>query len=554
MERVARTNRIVRPLALLGCAALAPCLAMGTCAHAHAAEAGSGKPKFLYKHTVKNDEDLATYFLGPASAKYSSVKLHPAPLLSTPSVNALGVHLRWRPVLNADGYRIYRKKAKTGTWKRVADTSGATLGYNDPAVMPNTRYRYTVVALCAGGQSRAVAPFSVKVPAVPKPSHLRLQKTRKHVIALWQQGRFIVDGFEVQYATNRLFKKARVKVIYEGGDEPLALKRPKKGKKLYVRVRAFKYYGGKTSRSAWSTSRNVTGTVTLTPKRVTVMRKVTVKVAAKGKKAKKGAKTKTMLRRLPFELRSAAGQGVGGYDTVQGACSDGRFAYFALYNRSVEKCKIAKVRLSNMRIVKVSKVLSAEHGNDLAYNPRTKRVLIANITYHQLRVTSVKAKTLKYAGQKRIRIPRKLKGATSNQVKAATGILALTYRRASNRYFAMLRGSRNVLELDSKFRARRYITLSKKPDQTIQGIEASGDYLLVAEAALSHGNWNRVSVYDWTGKHVSTLRLRNYLELENVFFARGDLYTSFYRSSSSRTKKGKVQVNRENFLYRVKGF
>ena len=58
-----------------------------------------------------------------------------------------------------------------------------------------------------------------------------------------------------------------------------------------------------------------------------------------------------------YNLRVAAGEKLFGYDTFQGACSDGTNAYYILYNRTVEKCKIVKVRLKDFKLVKVSSAL-----------------------------------------------------------------------------------------------------------------------------------------------------------------------------------------------------
>lgn len=47
-----------------------------------------------------------------------------------------------------------------------------------------------------------------------------------------------------------------------------------------------------------------------------------------------------------FDYRSAAGEKLYGYDTLQGACANAGYAYLTLYNRNVENCKIVKVNLS----------------------------------------------------------------------------------------------------------------------------------------------------------------------------------------------------------------
>ena len=77
-----------------------------------------------------------------------------------------------------------------------------------------------------------------------------------------------------------------------------------------------------------------------------------------------------------FDYRTEAGQVLYGYDTLQGACANNGYAYLTLYNRTVEKCKIVKVHLASLTVIKVSKALPIYHGNNLTYNTR-KNLIVA---------------------------------------------------------------------------------------------------------------------------------------------------------------------------------
>ena len=102
------------------------------------------------------------------------------------------------------------------------------------------------------------------------------------------------------------------------------------------------------------------------------------RVIPKTSASKESIAVMTLIRKggAAFDYRVAAGQALYKYDTLQGACANKGFAYLTLYNRTVEKCKIVKLNLKTLAIVKVSKPLPIYHANNLTYNTR-KNVLVA---------------------------------------------------------------------------------------------------------------------------------------------------------------------------------
>ena len=126
--------------------------------------------------------------------------------------------------------------------------------------------------------------------------------------------------------------------------------------------------------------------------------------------------SRTTLKRngSKLELRAAAGQYVGGYDTLQGSCTDGTYAYYVLYNRNVEKCKIVKIRLSDNKVIKVSGVLKIHHGNGLTYNPDQNCLVAVHNTVFPLKLSVINPNTLKVKKSLTVKIPSKLDGATKD--------------------------------------------------------------------------------------------------------------------------------------------
>jgi len=65
-------------------------------------------------------------------------------------------------------------------------------------------------------------------------------------------------GYQIQYATNKKFTKNKKTVTVKGGKTvKKEIKKLKKGKKYYVRVRAYKVINGKKVYSTWSNTKAV---------------------------------------------------------------------------------------------------------------------------------------------------------------------------------------------------------------------------------------------------------------------------------------------------------
>lgn len=90
--------------------------------------------------------------------------------------------------------------------------------------------------------------------AVPKLKNTKVKKVKaakkKMTVTLAKSAG--VSGYQIQYATNKKFKKAKTVKIKKATTVKKTVKKLKSGKKYYIRVRAFKKIGKKTVYAKWA--------------------------------------------------------------------------------------------------------------------------------------------------------------------------------------------------------------------------------------------------------------------------------------------------------------
>ncbi len=269
-----------------------------------------------------------------------------------------------------------------------------------------------------------------------------------------------------------------------------------------------------------------------------------------------------------LELRSKATMNVDGYDALQGCCSDGTSMYYVLDDRQTKNCRIIKMNLKNCKIEDISDVLDIGHGNDITYNADSKTLVVTDHSVYPMRMSVIDPDKLTITKNVNIKVPHKIDGASSNQVKKIKSFSACDYNAKRGCYVALLGTSHNFLILDKDFKPVTYIKPTKKLDQKVQGMVAMDDYLLVCQARSSRAQSNNIMVYDWDGKFIKCLTVPSSYELEDAFFAGKTFYLGFYHSSlgfytdvttDTDTIMGKQRtiddnvvefgINRNNYLY-----
>ncbi len=269
-----------------------------------------------------------------------------------------------------------------------------------------------------------------------------------------------------------------------------------------------------------------------------------------------------------LELRSKATMNVDTYDTLQGCCSDGTYLYYVLDDRQTKNCRIVKMRLKDCKIEGTSNVLDVGHGNDITYNPDNKTLVVTDHSVYPMRMSVINPDKLTITKSVNVQVPRKLDGASSNQLKKIKSFSACDYNAKHDCYVALLGTSHNFLMLDKDFKPVSYLEPEKSLDQKVQGMVAMDNYLLVCQAKKTGGQSNNIMVYSWDGKFIKCLTVPSSYELEDAFFAGKTFYLGFYHSSlglytdittDTDTIMGKQRtindsvvefgINRNNYLY-----
>ncbi len=456
-----------------------------------------------------------------------------------------GTQVKWTTVKGATGYRIYRKKSSEKEYTRLKKVAySGQVTYRDTTAKNGTKYDYTVAAYYGdyeGPQSKAKSYVYLSAPK-------GLSWTKKSATkrkASWKENTK-ADGYQIQYASNRLFAGAKSKKIGKGSTTSYTASKLKKNSTYYMRVRAYKVVDGKTYYSAWKAGSDV-------------------------KKTKTATRTQVKKKGKTLELRALTKQKMGNYDTVQGSCTDGKYAYYIMYNRKVEKCKIAKVKMSNQKLVKVSKVLKLDHGNDMTYDSDKKMLVVAHGTGSGLnKFTYVNPSTLKVKKNIKISLPNKLEGATQAQIKNISSYAGIAYNSSRKQYVALLSKSHNFLILDGDMNPVRYAKTEINGSYVMQGIDATADYVILAMSANTSKQQNVLMIYDWDGNFISKVNVGKGYELESIYHKGSKFYASFYTSyyvtkyktvtktvtedGKKTTKKEKTpyrELRRDNYLYKI---
>lgn len=116
-----------------------------------------------------------------------------------------------------------------------------------PGAVPDIYYGYGIPIFNKGVPK-------LPQPAKPKGTSLKsLTAGKKKLTVRWKKQKKLTTGYQIQVATNRKFTKNKKTVTVVGAAKTKAvIKKLKKGKTYYVRIRTFRKVSGKKLYSAWS--------------------------------------------------------------------------------------------------------------------------------------------------------------------------------------------------------------------------------------------------------------------------------------------------------------
>ena len=159
-----------------------------------------------------------------------------------------GIKVTWAASEGATKYQVYRK-AGSGSYELVKTTK--TLAYTDKDVKNGTKYTYYVVPKngegLLGTASKKAAYYYLSSAAITK---LTSTKAGKATVKWSKNSK--ATGYLVYYSKNSDFSGAKKAKITSASTVSKTLSSLTKGKKYYVRVRAYKTVGSKNYYSIYS--------------------------------------------------------------------------------------------------------------------------------------------------------------------------------------------------------------------------------------------------------------------------------------------------------------
>ena len=165
------------------------------------------------------------------------------------------ITLTWNSVGEGVKYEVYQKNGKK--WKKLTTTSKTSYivkkDGKKKSLKADKEYQFRVRAVVDDIKGKYSS--TLKVETIPATTTLKLKAGKKQLTASWSSVSGI-SGYEVQYSTSKKMKSAKT-VNAKKSAKKTTIKKLKKGKKYFVRVRAYKTVDGKKIYSDWSKVKNV---------------------------------------------------------------------------------------------------------------------------------------------------------------------------------------------------------------------------------------------------------------------------------------------------------
>lgn len=166
--------------------------------------------------------------------------------------------LAWNKPAGATGYQLQRKSGNS--YKTLATVKGTS--YTHKSLTAGAGYTYRVRAYRTVGGKNYYSGWAYMTaytkPATPNLTGLSAIKSGHKIKATWKKVGGSASGYQIYWAKDKNFKKMVSKTTVSGQKKTSYTgKNFTKGKRYYVKVRAYKTVNGNKIYGAWSNVRNV---------------------------------------------------------------------------------------------------------------------------------------------------------------------------------------------------------------------------------------------------------------------------------------------------------
>ena len=223
-----------------------------------------GKPVSdqYYQVTYQNNNavGVATVVVTGCGKYEGTVKKTFSITLATPTMRSVtnekdGIRLQWTAVPGASSYQIERKRGD-GSWKTVKTIkSGKTTYWTDTKEPNGVRNQYRIKAVYGKVTSARSKAKAITCLTYPKLSTVK-NSGKQAVTVSWKKNEK-ASGYQVQYGQGSQLKDKKSVTISKAKTTKTTVKKLKKGKTYYFRVRSYRTVSGQKEYSAWSAKRAV---------------------------------------------------------------------------------------------------------------------------------------------------------------------------------------------------------------------------------------------------------------------------------------------------------
>lgn len=245
------------------------------------------------------------------------------------------------------------------------------------------------------------------------------------------------------------------------------------------------------------------------------------------KPVKQGKKVLNWNKKLPSLYKSR-------YYKLQGSTTDGKYIYSNYWNKYNDKCIIVKFNVKTKRRIRSSKPLNIDHGNDLAYNPNTRRLYAVDNYKFPYRITMIDPKTLTVCGKVDVQMPATLEGVDPDYIPDIDRFVGITYDNSRHQYALRVSGYNDFIITDEAFTPLKYVTVSKDFELRRQTIDCDQDHVYVT--LDKQGYYNMIAAYDWDGVYKYKIRIGLKSEIQSVCRIGNYHYATFYDNRNGKAK------------------